>query len=280
MPDTARISELGGDPDGARAVAAMVADPTHSLLALDFDGVLSPIVPDPEQAYALPAAVDALTRLGPVLQLAVITGRPVRTAVRLGELDRREGLERLVVLGQYGVERWEAATGEYDEPPVPEGVREFFDELPGLLARLGLASLHVEDKGRAVAVHTRRADDPAGALRTITEPISQRAAELGLHVEPGKNVLEVRSPGQDKGAALRVLVGEKRIRAVAYAGDDLGDLPAFDVVDSLREQGTPGLTICSASVEQQALADRANLICDGPEGVAEWLAGLAGLLGR
>ncbi len=35
-----------------------------TLVGLDFDGTLAPIVDDPEQAYADPAAVAALGRLG------------------------------------------------------------------------------------------------------------------------------------------------------------------------------------------------------------------------
>lgn len=280
MPDTARINELGGDAEGARAIAAIIADPAHSLVALDFDGVLSPIVGDPEQAYALPAAIAALSRLGPVLPLAVITGRPARTAVRLGGLDRTEGLDRLVLLGQYGVERWDADSNEYSEPPEPAEVRRLVEELPQLLASLGLPELHIEDKGRAVAVHTRRAQDPAGALARITEPLTARAGELGLRTEPGRNVLEIRSTGQDKGIALRDLVAEKHARAVAYAGDDLGDVPAFEAVETLRGQGIAGVTVAAVSDEQQALAERADVVRDGPEGVASWLAGLADLLGR
>ncbi|OYN93781.1 trehalose-phosphatase [Enemella evansiae] len=280
MPDTARINELGGTSEGARAVAAMVADPSHCLLALDFDGVLAPIVPDPDQAYALPAAIAALSRLGGVLPLAVVTGRPARTAVRLGGLDRVEGLERLVLLGQYGVERWDAETGEFSEPPDPEEVRQLAAELPEMLSGLGLPDVFIEDKGRAVAVHTRRAADPAAALAVIAEPLTRRATELGLHLEPGRNVLEVRSPGQDKGMALRALVAEKHARAVGYAGDDLGDIPAFEAVESLRREGIAGVTVASTSDEQQALAERADLVRRGPEGVADWLAGLAELLGR
>lgn len=280
MPDTARIKELGGTDQGARAVAAMVADPGLCLLALDFDGVLAPIVPDPEQAYALPAAIAALSRLGGVLPLAVITGRPARTAVRLGGLDRTEGLERLVLLGQYGVERWDADTDVYSEPPEPPEVRQLAGELPEMLSGLGLTDAFIEDKGRAVAVHTRRTADPAAALAAVTDPLTRRATELGLHLEPGRNVLEVRSAGQDKGMALRALVAEKHARAVAYAGDDLGDLPAFEAVQSLRTEGIAGLTIASVSNEQQALSERADVVRDGPEGVAEWLTGLAELLGR
>jgi trehalose 6-phosphate phosphatase len=60
-----------------------------------------------------------------------------------------------------------------------------------------------------------------------------------------------------------------------YAGDDLGDLPAFAAVDKLRSDGVPGLLVCSGSTEVTELAERADLVVDGPAGVVRLLRGLA-----
>ena len=136
----------------------------------------------------------------------------------------------------------------------------------------------VEDKHGAVAVHTRRSADPAGALAALTSPISDCAQRHGLHVEPGRFVLEIRPPGVDKGQTLRSYVDERNARSVCYTGDDLGDLPAFDAVESMRANGTPGLTVCSASIEVAEVARRADLIVDGPAGVVEFLDSLADAL--
>lgn len=268
---------LASTADGREGVRALVDDPATGLVALDFDGVTSPIVDDPEQAYALPAVIAALGRLGErVGTLAIITGRPVRTAVRLGGLDRAPGLDHLVVLGQYGVERWDAHGNRYHEPEPPEAIQRLREVLPGVLADAGHPGLHVEDKGRALAVHTRRAPDPAAAYAAVEGPVRASAADLGLEVEPGRNVLEVRAAGMDKGMALEALVTERGARSIAYAGDDLGDLPAFAKVRELRGRGVPGVLIRSASAEQGALAEFADVEVDGPEGVARWLEGLAG----
>jgi trehalose 6-phosphate phosphatase len=82
----------------------------------------------------------------------------------------------------------------------------------------------------------------------------------------------------DKGAALRSFVAEVGARHVIFVGDDLGDLPAFDAVRQLREEGIEGLLICSASYEEDALVEISDVILDGPAGVAEWLEGLADAL--
>lgn len=108
---------------GRRAWRTLVAEPKATLLCTDFDGVLSPIVRDPDSAWASEETVQALARLGRRIgKVAVVTGRMARKAVQLGRLDERPGLDDMSVLGLYGFERWDAATGAYDEPNAPEGV--------------------------------------------------------------------------------------------------------------------------------------------------------------
>jgi trehalose 6-phosphate phosphatase len=200
------------------------------------------------------------------------------TAVRLGRFREFAGLRSMVILGQYGVERWDAATDSFDLPPEPEAVAAAAAELPQLLAELDLEQARVEHKGRAVGVHTRELPDPRGAYERLEEPLSKLAERHGLVVEPGRHVLELRAPGLDKGIALERLVRERQPEVIVFAGDDLGDLPAFAVVDQLRGEGLTGLLICSASHEEEALAGRADLVVDGPTGVASWLSDLANAL--
>ena len=261
---------------GRRAWRSIVERPADTLLCTDFDGVLSPIVLDPDAAYADPDAVAALDRLGHVLgKIAVVTGRMARKAVQLGSFDQRPGLGTMTVLGLYGQERWDAATGEFVEPAAPDGLAGVMDELPGVVDGLGLNEARIEDKRIAVAVHTRELADPAGAFERLFEPIHNLAARHGLVVEPGKNVLEIRAPGRDKGDAVRALVAEVRPRVIVFAGDDLGDVAAFEAVHALREQGLGGLLICSGSDEQDALVALADVVVPGPAGVAALLRQLA-----
>lgn len=258
---------------------AVLEHPDETLVGIDFDGTLAPIVADPEQAHADPRAVAALARLGSLLgTVAIITGRPARTAVRLGGFRGVAGLGHLVVLGQYGVERWDAATDEFDIPPDPGQVAALEQEIPPLLDRLGQGAAHVEHKGRAVVVHTRQLPDPDASFATLTGPLNDLAERHEMVVEPGKNVLEIRSPGVDKGIALREIVAENGARQVVFIGDDLGDLPAYRVVEELRSEGRGGLLVCSASHEEDALSALADVVVQGPAGVATWLEELADAL--
>ncbi|MFH8843055.1 trehalose-phosphatase [Streptomyces sp. NPDC017868] len=265
-------------PAGRDGLDALLARPAKAVVALDFDGTLADIVPDPEQARAHPGAVAALAALAPqVASIAVVTGRPAGVAVRYGGFAGVPGLEHLVVLGHYGAERWDAVTGTVRAAALHPGVASVRAELPGFLDRAGAWSgVWIEEKGRALAVHTRRARDPEGAFEALKGPLGELAVAHGLVLEPGRMVLELRPPGMDKGVALAKYVREVGAGSVLYAGDDLGDLPAFAAVEKLRSDGTPGVLVCSGSTEVQELADRADLSVAGPAGVVEFLTELAG----
>ncbi|MFI6500115.1 trehalose-phosphatase [Nonomuraea typhae] len=249
-------------------------DPAGAVIGLDFDGTLSPIVPDPAAARIHPAAPEILARLSErVLCVVILTGRPPETVLSLGPgLAEVPGL---VILGHYGFERWES--GQLSAPPPPAGVPRAEAELPLLLRDLGLSGVVVEDKGRAVAVHTRRSPDPAKALETLRAPLRALAERNGLVVEPGRYVLELRPPGMDKGHALSLFLAERAARSAMFVGDDLGDLAAFEAV---RVSGLPGVTVCSGSSEVSALAERADLVVDGPDGVITLLKELVSAVRR
>ncbi|RKN41900.1 trehalose-phosphatase [Streptomyces hoynatensis] len=262
--------------EGRAGLAALLDRPERALIALDFDGTLAPIVLDPEQARAHPAAVPALAAVATrVAAVAVVTGRPARAAVRLGGFAGHPELAGLVVLGAYGAERWDAATGRLETPPPHAGVAAARGELPELVAPTGAA---VEDKGNALAVHTRRAPHPQEAFEQLRAPLAELAARHGLALEPGRLVLELRPPGMDKGTALTALVRETGAASVLYGGDDLGDLAAFDAVARLRESGVAGLRLCSGSPEVPRLAEATDLTVEGPAGVAAFLTALAARL--
>jgi trehalose 6-phosphate phosphatase len=249
---------------GRAGLDALRAAPDRAVVALDYDGTLAPVVDRPEDAVPADGAVTALTALGTAVgRLALITGRPADVVVELGGLAAVPGL---LVLGQYGAQQWERGhlTGD---PPLP-GLDDLRRRLPALA---GAEGADVEDKGLSLVVHTRRAPDPAGALERLRPVVAELAEQSGLEAHPGRLVVEVRPPGHDKGGALRRLC-EPVPSALVFAGDDLGDLPAFDTVEALREDGVPGLLVCSASEEgPPALRERADVVADGPAGVVEVL---------
>ncbi len=260
----------------------LVTSAERAVVGLDFDGTLAPIVEDPKDAHIHPDAGAALVELAPLIEaVAVVTGRPVRQAVSLGDLDDigaeiAEAGGEFLVLGHYGNERWSARDRRVISPRPPKGLATLMSELPDLLRRNGLQEAHIESKGGlAVAVHTRRMDDPDAAQERLTPILEKAARSHGLVTEPGRMVVEVRASGMDKGNAVRHLQKQTHADAMVFVGDDLGDLEAFDAVADLRRRGMVGFLVCSGSDEQQALVEKADLVVDGPDGVVAFLHQLA-----
>ncbi len=267
--------------EGQQRYDGVVAAAAATVVGLDFDGVLSPIVEDPTTAVIHPDGPAVLAALaGVVRAVAVVTGRPARQAVALGSLDRVAddlgGHGELLVLGQYGNERWSSVTREFTSPEPPEALARFVDELPGLLATADAGHAFVEHKGIAVAVHTRRLPEPQAAFDRLSPVLTEAARGFGLGVEPGRMVIELRAPGMDKGRAVRQVHAELGADGFVFAGDDLGDVKAFEAVTALRDEGHPAFLVCSGSEEQEALVELSDIVVDGPRGVLDLLGRLIG----
>jgi trehalose 6-phosphate phosphatase len=237
------------------------------LVAVDFDGTLAPLVPDPQQSRPVAGAVDALADLTAAgARVAVITGRDARTVLRLGQLEKVPGL---VVAGLYGLENWH--DGALETPDTPDAMHAVRQRLPRLLADHDAdPRVWIEDKRLSLVVHARRADDPDAALAPLREPIQALADELDVAMHPGRDVLELRLPGYDKAGALCRLAGETP--GVLYVGDDVGDLPAFAEIRRLRAAGRTAYSVAvmstavddvvgAADVEVAAPADAVDLLC-------------------
>lgn len=263
--------------DGQQKYAAFVRAARRAVVAFDFDGTLSPIVDDPEQAHIHPDAGDVLVDLADVVAaVAVITGRPARQALDLGGLEEvgnaiGDAGKELYLFGQYGNERWSSTQHRIVSPRPPHGLATFLRDLPRALRNADAADAWVEDKGLAHAVHTRRLPDPDAAFTRLLPPLRELAQRNGLVLEPGRHVIEVRSPGMDKGKAVERLVAETGAGGFLFAGDDLGDVEAFEAVQRLAKDGMPTLLVCSASAEESALVPLSDVVVHGPDGVLELL---------
>jgi trehalose 6-phosphate phosphatase len=257
--------------------AALVAVAGSAVVGLDFDGTLAPIVDDPDSAHIHPDAPGVLLDLSSVVRaIAVVTGRPARKVLALGGLEDvgreiGETGRELLVFGQYGFERWTSTSRRVVSPRPPQGLSGFLRELPKVLRDADAADAFVEDKGLAIAVHTRRLDDPVAAFERLEPGLRDLAARFDMALEPGRNVIEARSPGMDKGEVVRNLAEELEAGGFLFAGDDLGDLEAFAAVDELRDRGLPTLLVCSASDEESTLLARSDVVVKGPDGVLDLL---------
>jgi trehalose 6-phosphate phosphatase len=254
---------------GAAALAALVADPANALLTLDYDGTLAPIALRPEDAAPAPGALAALTACAAVFgTVAIVTGRPAAVVVSLAGAAV---VDRLVVLGHYGEERWTAGEGLV-APPEPPGLA----RARTLLAERVPEGAAIEEKGISVALHTRNAADPDAALAAAVAVAEGIAAETGLAVNHGRYVVELRAPGaRDKGDAIRALVSETQPKSLLFAGDDLVDLPAYEAVLAFRAAGGHGVGVFVDNPEAPSVRALADVILPDTPACVALLRGLA-----
>jgi trehalose 6-phosphate phosphatase len=256
-----------------REIGVLLEHPEAAGVFLDFDGTLSHIVPVPSDARPIPGAPELLSRLGERLALvAVVSARSA------GQLVEWLG-PNIEIWGLHGAER--AVEGDV---VVADSVRPFratmarvCAEAAADLERAGVAGASVEDKGVVATLHYRQAEDPPAVGPLVQEIATAIARRHGVAVVPGRMSFELRPPVELSKAAV---VGERAraagLRAALFAGDDTGDLPAFDALDELASEGVTGIKVAVRSDEAPPeLLARADLVVEGPEGVIELLGALA-----
>jgi trehalose 6-phosphate phosphatase len=245
-------------------LAPFLAAPLQAALVVDYDGTLSPIVADAAAAEPHPGVPDLLARLQDRLGLvAVVSGRPVDFLAPLLPPG-------LVLAGLYGLEVATVA-GRRDHPQAGNW-REVVDDVAGRAEARAPSGVAVERKGLSLTLHFRSVPD----LEVVTGAYAaEEALRSGLVARPARMSWELHPPiDVDKGTAVLDLVGE--FSAVAFAGDDLGDLPGFDALDELDTRGVATLRIAVGSAEAPAeLLERADVVVDGPAGLVELLETLA-----
>jgi trehalose 6-phosphate phosphatase len=203
------------------AATRAIAGAPRLLVALDFDGVLAPIVDVPSDARPLPATAAALGMLAtlPGTTVALLSGRG------LADLAAVSGFGSPIrLIGSHG--------SEFDNS---DGSSLLDDEQRARLERLtaelrelveGEPGVTLERKPAGVAVHVRNA--PAEVGTRVLDAVRTGPATLhGVEATPGKAVLDLSVVRMDKGAALDVLREQVGADAMLFAGDDVTDETAF-----------------------------------------------------
>jgi trehalose-phosphatase len=232
---------------------------------LDYDGTLTPIVPDPAQAVLPAANRDLLLQLAAATPVAIISGRD------LADVRGLVGVDGIWYAGSHGFDVVSPDGARHQEAPGSTALLDGPDvELRAELG--GVPGARVERKGFAIAVHFRATpDDRVPDVAAVVERVAAR--HTGLRVTGGKRVLELRpSVAWDKGRAvirLLELMGESGDDVVpVYVGDDLTDEDAFE---ALRDQGL-GVAVRGENDER---ASAAHVSLASPSEVPELLARLA-----
>jgi len=208
------------------AIARLAAS-SRLLVALDFDGTLSPLEDEPMDARMLPAArvaIDALLA-APETVVAFVSGRSLVDLRVIAEHDDEAGVW---LAGSHGAEFWIPGEGLVSHGE-DQGAAALRDTLRAHAERATahLDGAWIEPKTFGFGVHTRRADaaDAEEANRIVDAIVAEEAPQWRRRT--GHNIVEFafRHEGKDSAVAeLRERVGAT---AVLFAGDDVTDEDAI-----------------------------------------------------
>lgn len=203
-----------------------------------------------------------------------MSGRPVSYLV--GHLGGAAGAGGVELIGLYGMERarWDAGEQRVRVEESTEAAR-WRDVLSAAAQRAESAApagTTVERKGLAVTLHYRRAPEHAGWAGDFA---AAEAGRTGLVAHPGKMSVELRPPvTTDKGTVVEDLAAG--LTSVFFAGDDVGDVPAFEALVRLRGSGVATLAVAVGGPETPAdVVGAADVVVDGPGAVLRLLHEMA-----
>ena len=241
-------------------------------LMVDFDGTLAPIAPTPGEAVISPAALDALQRIVPAVEMVcVVSGR------ELADLTGKVDLPGATFVGSHGVEYLDDG-GLRVEP----GAAEYRETIAGVLehirSRVDDPAIAWQRKSLGASIHFRLAQDPESVARRLESALADAPDADRLDSFWGKMVLEIVAPlGLDKGHAVRKLAHESRLSSVLFIGDDTTDAAGMAAVRELRRAGTiRGASIAVLHDDTPDVVLRAaDYTLPGVPGVERFLAWIA-----
>lgn len=118
------------------------------------------------------------------------------------------------------------------------------------LEEMKLSGVLLEDKDVMLTLHYRTASDPVEAERLLGKLVLDLASRHGVVQAEGKMSFELRPPIEiSKADVVLKRSTELQLTAVAFAGDDVVDLPAFDALGALATEGRMTLRVAVASPE-------------------------------
>lgn len=238
------------------SLPAPPADLLHGTsLFLDLDGTLLELVDRPGDVMADAGLRALLERLAARLEgrLAIVSGRS------LAQIDAMLGpiAQRVALSGSHGGEHRFGATELRPERPaaldeVASRFRNFAQNWDDVL---------VEEKSFGVALHYRMEPEAGEAAMAIAQTLGDTHA---LKVQHGKMMVELRLPGGDKGASVRLMMDRLPMAGTlpVFIGDDLTDEPGFIAAQDL---GGIGILV------GDRLPTQARFALPDPAAVRAWL---------
>ena len=248
----------------AEAVAASdrisLPDPSEAALFLDFDGSLVDIAERPQDVTVDPRVPALLARAMDRLdgRVGLVSGRSIET------LEHFLPGFRGHMIGTHGAEfrvdmEW-SQVSEFDLDTVAR-----LQRLAGDFGALRPEFL-VEPKPSGVVLHYRQAEELGGVALKFMDALA--CAADGFKLQPALMAYELKPESVGKDVALKRLLARPDLmdRVPVYAGDDLTDEPALELVQG---RGGTAIKIGEAdTVANHRLGGPSDLI----DALEEWLA--------
>jgi trehalose 6-phosphate phosphatase len=205
---------------------------------LDYDGTLTPIVPNPEDATLTDEMRQVLLDLSHRCFVAIVSGRDRRDVKGLVNLDN------LVYSGSHGFDttgpdlKMQHEGGKKLLPDFEKAEQELSKKLAGI------PGARVDRKLFAIAIHYRHvADDKVDEVLNIVD--DTLAKYKGFKKAGGKKIVELKpNMDWDKGKAVNWLLEKLELKnpnvVPLYIGDDFTDEDAFR---TLKEIGGIGILV-------------------------------------
>ncbi len=213
--------------DEAREAIGRLAASDRLLVALDFDGTLSPLEDEPMDARMLPAGREAVTALAgaPDTIVALVSGRSL---VDLRVIAEHDDESPVLLAGSHGAEFWSPGEGVVshgeDEADVTlrDTLRTHAED-----ATAHLDGVWIEPKTFGLGVHTRRASSEAAAEANRLVDAIVAAEAPRWRRRTGHNIVEFAFRHEGKDSAIAELRERVGATAVLFAGDDVTDEDAL-----------------------------------------------------
>lgn len=234
-------------------------------LYLDYDGTLAVFAPTPDDILPDEKVIGLISQLAdsPNVRVSIVSGR------RLGHIRKLIPVNGILLAGTYGVEMQTPDGNEIHQIEF-ESIRPTLDSLKPRWQALidGKDGFYLEDKGWALAIHARKAEEKQG-LQVLDHAEKMLTQEmLGQHLQKihGYRFLEIGPNNADKGHALRYLFDNFHWAdsTPLYIGDDDKDEEAFQ---ASNEYGGYSILVSNEPRETSA-----GYILDSPIEVHEWLS--------
>lgn len=186
-----------------------------SQIFLDYDGTLVPIIINPEECYADEKLKKLLSEISKNYELFIVSGRQIK------ELREFIGLD-LNFIGMHGAVSY---INGREIPLVPEfyqyaeKVRKIFE----MHLEYQYKGLRVYDKSSGILFHLGLVEPDI--RDEITKRIEDMASTSGMDLYRGKDILELKIPGVNKGDAIRKF---RNNMPCMIAGDEGTDEMAFN----------------------------------------------------